>query len=121
MAIAAADFTMLSRTPIAPGLYRIVARWVMPASYTAGGEPLTNTIMKARFGINQIKNVSVDIAIDVTNSKALKVGFDNVSTASTQGKLRAFADGGAAANGSVEIAGGVGLSAFIARMTIDGV
>jgi hypothetical protein len=112
MAILAANFVQKSKRPLGVGAYEILGTFTGPTSYTAGGEPLTNAVLAAKFGIKAIEQLDFDNAVDVTNSKALKLAFDGVKTATTQGKIRAFADGGAAANGSVEIAGAVDLHTF---------
>lgn len=122
MALAAGDFSVVSRTPLGPGLYRIIVNWTLPASYTSGGEPLTNAILAAKMGIKSIKAVIAGPAIDVTNNKSLKIGFDRVRVAGTsQGKLRAFADGGSAADGAAEVAATHDLHTFVAQLAIDGV
>jgi hypothetical protein len=106
--------------PLAIGRYAIQGTYTLPASYASGGEILTNAILKAKFGINKIEQLMFAPAVDVTNSKELSLAFDHVSTSTTQGKLRAFATGGSAADGAIEIAATHNLSTYVARFQAIG-
>src|SRR5438445_7005502 len=91
MAIAASAFTVVSKVPMAVGRWRIHGKYTGPASYTSGGEALSNAIVAAKFGINHIEELSFSPAPKTTTpTDSIQLGFDYISTATTQGKIHAY-------------------------------
>lgn len=101
MALAAGDFSLVKRTGLSPGRWMVTGVWTLPASYTSGGEPLTNAIMAAKLGLK-----TIDVMIFTPKSGSATATFDGVPTATTQGKLHAFQSGTGAHTHSFLVKGG---------------
>ncbi len=102
MALAAADFAVdkNSRTYLGPFNIMLTGTYTLPASYTSGGEVLTNAIMAARFGLKKIRYMSFQ------PTGGVSVVWDGVSTSTSQGKLHAYQSGLAAHTHSFLVKGG---------------
>jgi hypothetical protein len=94
MALAASQFTNLKKVPISPGLYMVTGTFTGPASYTSGGEDLTNALAMSSLGIRRVNTLSFTNLVDENNA-ALAVGceFDHNRTSTSQGKIRFVALG----------------------------
>lgn len=101
MALSSSDFSLIKRNGLSPGRWMVTGVWTLPASYTSGGEPLTNAIMAAKLGLK-----TIDVAIFTPKVGSVDVTLDSVTTATTQGKLHAFQSGLAAHTHSFLVKGG---------------
>lgn len=90
MALAAGDFVMDkgSLTYLGPGSKMISGTWTLPASYTNGGEVLTNAILAAKFGFKKIRQLIF------TPTGGVDAAFDaGAASAGNQGKLHVYQSG----------------------------
>ncbi len=118
MALAASDFSSIKRTGLSPGRWMVTGVWTLPASYTSGGEPLTNAIMGAKLGLK-----TIDVMIFTPKAGSATATFDGTATATTQGKLHAYQSGLAAHTHSFLVKGGTaaaGTDAINIKATVIG-
>jgi hypothetical protein len=89
MALATTQFTNLKKIPVCPGTYMVTGTFTGPASYTSGGEDLTNAKALGALGIRRVTDLHFTNLIDENNA-ALAVGceFDHNRTTTSQGKIR---------------------------------
>jgi len=118
MALAAGDFSSIKRTGLSPGRWMVTGVWTLPASYTSGGEPLTNAIVAAKLGLK-----TVDQIIFTPKAGSATATFDGTSTSTTQGKLHVYQSGTGAHTHSFLVKGGTaaaGTDALNIKATIIG-
>lgn len=124
MAIAASDFVVTSKIPMGVGRYEIFGQYTGPASYTSGGEALSNAILAAKLGIKSIEYLGFDPAPKTTTpTDAIQLAFDYIKTATTQGKIHAYQSGVNAHTHSFLVKGGTaaaGTDALNIKATVIG-
>ena len=89
MALAATQFTSKKTVLLGAGMKMSVGTFTGPASYTSGGEDMTNALAKAIFGMVNVKYLSFTPLVDNDNAAlAVGVAFDHAAAGSSQGKIR---------------------------------
>ena len=89
MALAATQFTRKKTTLLGAGMKMVVGTFTGPASYTSGGEDMTNALAKAIFGMANVRYLHLTMLIDNDNAAlGVAAAFDHARTASSQGKIR---------------------------------
>ncbi len=107
MALASTQFTALKRTPLGAGRWMVTGTFTGPASYTSGGEDLTNALAKSSLGIARVNVLNFTDLVDENNSAlCIKLEFDHNRTSTSQGKIRAVNVGQTAHTHDMKIIGG---------------
>lgn len=108
MALAATQFTAVRRYGLSPGRWTVTGTFTGPASYTSGGELLTNAILKAALGLRSLIFIDFTPAIPAAGTTATEFAFDHtpVTPGTDQGKIHAYAGGGGAHTHSFLAKGG---------------
>jgi hypothetical protein len=107
VALAASQISNLKRAPIGGGLWMVTGTFTGPASYTSGGEDLTNALAKSCFGIQRVNHLSFTDLVDENNTAlAVTALFDHNRTTTSQGKIRFVAAGVTAHTHDISIIGG---------------
>jgi hypothetical protein len=92
MALATTQFTNLKKIPVCPGTYMVTGTFTGPASYTSGGEDLTNALALSSLGIRRVNSLHFTSLVDENNSSlASGCEFDHARTSTSQGKIRFLA------------------------------
>lgn len=114
MALAATQFTLTRRAPLGVRRYEITGKFVGPASYTAGGESLTEAILKTVGGIRTVEILSFTPLLDATFANAKALAFDRNKVSTTAGKIHSYDAAG------TETAGATDLSTFTCSFRLVG-
>lgn len=119
MAIAASDFSERKRWQC--GNKTVVrAKYTGPASYTAGGEVLTNDILKAAFGLTHADLVQCETTLGATFTQGAQLAFDHTPVVGTsQGKFHIIDQTGTNV-GTEIVAAQTTFAAFTAWVTVTG-
>ena len=114
MALAATQFTQTRRSPLGVRRYEITGLFTGPASYTAGGESLTEAILKVVGGIRTVEILQFTSLLDATFANAKSLSFDRNKSGSTAGKIHSYDAAG------TETAGATNLSTFTCSFRLVG-